>query len=128
MILTRLVVYYILLADNAERNRPFDGDLVEVQLLPKSEWKSILEDKEKDDGLNWKRWSDDLPTGRVVGSCRATGGTTSPPCPGRKTSSRRLQGREFWFILLYPSSESRRHSANACMDTGSWSGLAGYSQ
>ncbi len=54
------------------RNRAVHGDVVVVQLLPKSEWRSKLnrlaEKKEKGEGgEEWERRADVCPTGKVVG-------------------------------------------------------------
>ena len=63
------------------RNRGVHGDLVAVQLLPKSEWKSKLNrlSKQKEEGVKsgdgeetevpeekWERRADVCPTGKVV--------------------------------------------------------------
>lgn len=62
----------ILIAGQEARNRAVDGDVVVVELLPKSEWKSksthlVLQEQEKDEGRSWSRGADVMPTGRVVG-------------------------------------------------------------
>jgi len=82
----------VLIAGNVSRNRAVHGDLVAVQLLPKSEWKSKLnklakgaandtakksksnDDKDDDDDFEeeeeeeekWERRADVSPTGKVV--------------------------------------------------------------
>ncbi len=66
----------ILVPGLAMRNRAVHGDVVVVQLLPKSEWKSRLnrltekneeeDGEDKDDG-KWERRADVSPTGKVVG-------------------------------------------------------------
>ena len=64
----------ILISGAGDRNRAVDGDLVVVEILAKSEWKSRgsrlveLDEKEKDgEGLSWDRGADVMTTGRVVG-------------------------------------------------------------
>ena len=64
----------VLISGSGDRNRAVDGDLVVVEILPKSEWKSRasrlveLDEKEKDgEGLSWKRGADVMTSGRVVG-------------------------------------------------------------
>ena len=64
----------ILIAGNVARNRAVHGDLVAVQLLPKSEWKSKLNKLAKTEKSNdeeeaeekWERRADVCPTGKVV--------------------------------------------------------------
>ena len=72
----------VLIAGGVCRNRGVHGDLVAVQLLPKSEWKSKLnrlsKQKEGEEGKSgdgeeteapeekWERRADVCPTGKVV--------------------------------------------------------------
>ena len=64
----------VLVSGVGDRNRAVDGDLVVLEILPKSEWKSRasrlveLDEKEKDgEGLSWDRGADVMTSGRVVG-------------------------------------------------------------
>jgi len=65
-----------LIAGRASRNRAVHGDVVIVQLLPKSEWRARLSrlaeqrrrrEQEDDDEPEWEAGADVCPTGRVVG-------------------------------------------------------------
>ena len=60
----------ILVSGNVERNRAVHGDIVAVQLLPKSLWKSkinrLAKSNEKDDEEKWDKRADVCPTGKVV--------------------------------------------------------------
>jgi len=96
----------ILIAGNADRNRTVDGDLVVVELLPKSEWKSKsthlvhLEEKEKDEGLNWERGADVMATGRVVGVMQRNWGDYIATLPRQEEDSmEKAAGKR---ILVYP--------------------------
>ena len=64
----------MIISGNGDRNRAVDGDIVVVEILPKSEWKArasrLVEadtDREKDEGRSWARGADVMTTGRVVG-------------------------------------------------------------
>ena len=64
----------VLISGAGDRNRAVDGDIVVVEILAKSEWKSRgsrlveLDEKEKDgEGLSWERGADVMTSGRVVG-------------------------------------------------------------
>ena len=77
-----------------------------VELLPKSEWKSKsthlihLEDKEKDEGLNWERGADVMPTGRVVGVMQRNWGDFIATLPREEEDSmEKAAGKR---ILVYP--------------------------
>jgi len=96
----------ILIAGNADRNRAVDGDLVVVELLPKSEWKSKsthlahLEEREKDEGLNWERGADVMATGRVVGVMQRNWGDYIATLPKEEEDSmEKAAGKR---ILVYP--------------------------
>ena len=71
----------ILIAGTLDRNRAIHGDVVAVQMLPKSQWKSKLnrlsknqedhkasedDDKEQQEDETWERRADVCPTGKVV--------------------------------------------------------------
>ena len=71
----------ILIAGTLDRNRAIHGDVVAVQMLPKSQWKSKLnrlsknqedhkasedDDKEQQEDEAWERRADVCPTGKVV--------------------------------------------------------------
>ena len=62
----------ILIPGKIFRNRAVDGDIVAVELLPKSEWRSKINklsvnNSNNDDELIWERRADVNPTGKVVG-------------------------------------------------------------
>ena len=61
----------ILISGNGDRNRAVDGDIVVVEILPKSEWRARASrlvdtdtDREKDEGRSWDRGADVMTTGR----------------------------------------------------------------
>merc|ERR1719334_2474746 len=96
----------ILIAGNADRNRAIDGDIVVVELLPKSEWKAKsthlvhLEDREKDEGLKWERGADVMPTGKVVGVLQRNWGNFICTLPKEEDDSmEKAAGKR---ILVYP--------------------------
>ena len=62
----------VLISGAGDRNRAVDGDMVVVEILARSEWKSkasrlIEEDRDKEEGGDWSRGADVMTTGRVVG-------------------------------------------------------------
>merc|ERR1719232_1026984 len=83
----------ILISGNGDRNRAVDGDIVVVEILPKSEWKSRgsrlvdLEDREKDEGLSWSRGADVMTTGRVVGVLQRNWGSYIASLPREEEDS-----------------------------------------
>ena len=61
----------ILIHGNGDRNRAVDGDIVVVEILPRSMWRPRAsrlvdqEDREKDEGERWSGEADVMTTGNI---------------------------------------------------------------